>query len=241
MTSSYKSPRASGRALLVLALTAAGCTEQPYDPGVVAPQFAKPAGDPGAGLTFDESAGAGFRILSDGGSASILGLVTPASYANGECSVSAHLNITELIADIGTASKLPRGCVKRGIRFTLDTPEAADGTPGGPVFGTVQSSVHIKLQRLLLVTAQTGPALIDGGFNQLVGTGDCSYLRFNRNFSSDELLVTRTRTHGAGNDRNEWRVETRPSLDRAACLNANSTVLRYYRLPFRMTVTQLTY
>jgi hypothetical protein len=232
------------------AVLVAACADTGID-DVAGPQYAKPAPqvDPAVAITFVD---AGFKIASDGRPATILGAATPSSYADAQCGVAARLNVTDVIADItGTLSKSQKsscidgGSAGRVVRFTLDEPESANGTPGGPVFGTVAVPAHIKLNAVELVTAQTGPALIDGGFNQISRSpfaGDCGALRHNQNFGGDQLLVTRTKTRGVDGDRNEWTVETRPGLDRAACLNAAKiTVLRYYRMPVRLTVTQLKY
>lgn len=190
----------------------------------------------------------GDRITSDGRSATVLGVVTPGSYANGQCGVTATVGTSagnpDLVADITgqLAKNQAAPCVTgRRIRITLDQPLLADGTAGGPVFSTISAAVHIKLQQLQAVTAASGPALIDGGFNQLTGVGDCTALRFNQNFGGDRLLATRTRTRGLDGDRNEWTVAAIVDHDRAACVDASGAVLRLYRLPVRLTITQTSY
>jgi hypothetical protein len=230
-------------ALLILSLAA--CTEMPMASDA-APQFAKGTGPGAAALTFRDSVGDG--IASDGGSATILGVATAASYANGQCGVSATVGTSatnpDMVSDI--TGLLPRNAPAscghgRRITITLDRPLLSDGTPGGPAFAAVSAAVHIKLQQLYGVTAATGPSLIDGGFNQLSGVGDCTALRFNSNFGGDRLLATRTRTRGVSSDRNEWTVQTIVDQDRAACLDANSAVRRLYRLPMQLTITQTAY
>lgn len=231
---------------LPLALIAAyGCSDSRQGDGPFAPEFAKGSGTPTYPLAFtftDDGTG----VTSDGKAAVILGASVASSYANGECGVTATTSVTDVVADIlpsGGSGK--RSCVGRTIRVALDQPVQLDGGAGGPAFGTITTGTHIKLQGLATVTASSGPVMIDGGFNQLVGAGDCSGLRHNANFGGDRLQATRTHTRGVnGADRNVWLVETLPGADRAACVagsGADVTVLRYYLVPVRFTVTQLTY
>lgn len=186
-------------------------------------------------------------MASDGRAGRVLGVVTSATYADGECGVTANLDLRDMVADLGNVpgKKQWATCVDqipqaRVLAITLDSPV----TPGNPTFGTQLVAVHIKWQALQDVTEQTGPTLIDGGFNQISGTfaGDCGALRHNQNFNASRLLVTRTKTRGGSVDRNEWTVETQAGNDLAACLDETRTeVLRHYHVPFRFTVTQLQY
>jgi hypothetical protein len=223
---------------LVLAVAAgAACSELPTAHGTAA-QFARSSGGNTTtyylGLTLADRAGD--KIVSDGKSAVILGVRTASSYVNGECGVAAAFNGGDVIADISSSGGSgKKACVGRSLRITLDQP-----ANGGPGFGTVSTTfTHIKLQELMAVTTS---ALVNGGFNQLSGVGDCSAVRYNTNFGGDPLLATRTKTRGTnGSDRNEWVLET-TGEHRAACMNAALTAaLRHYVAPVKMTVTQLNY
>jgi hypothetical protein len=233
--------RSLGRATLfalVLAVAAgAACSELPTADGTAA-QFSRSSGGKTAtyylGLTLADRAGD--KILSDGKSAVLLGVRTASSYVNGECGVTASFSAGDVIADISSSGGSGKNaCVGRSVRITLDQP-----VDGGPSFDmTSTDSVHIKLQELMAVTTS---ALINGGFNQLTGVGDCSGVRYNTNFGGDPLLATRTKTRGTnGSDRDEWVLET-TGEHRAACMNAAGTAaLRHYVAPVKMTVTQLNY
>ena len=233
-------------ALIIVSLTACVDSRLPMS-GDDAPQFAKGGGGPlAAAVTFRDAVAD--RITSDGRSATILGVTTASSYANGQCGVSASVGTSasnpDAVADIlGTLPRNQQAACGQGrlVAITLDQPLLSDGTPGGPAFATVSAAVHIKLQQIQAVTTASGPALIDGGFNQLTNVGDCTSLRFNQNFGGDRLLATRTRTRGVDGDRNEWTVETISDQDRAACLDAAAAVRRLYRLPVKVTVTQTSY
>ena len=233
---------------LVLGLAAVACGGDLPTESRIDAQFAKPPASTDAPVALTVHETGGYKVASDGRPGRVLGIVTPASYADGECAVTANLNVRDVIADLGNVPNRKQGSTcadqvsqARLLALTLDAPLNA----GDPTFGTTGVAVHIKWQELQDVTAQTGPTLIDGGFNQLGGhafAGDCGALRHNQSFGADPLLVTRTKTRGAGSDRNEWTVETQAGNDLAACLDATkTTVLRYYHLPFRITVTQLTY
>lgn len=224
---------------------AAGCGEAPSvvaPQAVVEPAFARaPSSTFAAALTFADDPTHGIR--SDGLSGKVLGIVSGSTYATGECNVTGSISATSTNSDLtmdilNAAGKGKSACTPtRNVRISLGAPVVA----GDPTFGTVATKTHIKLQGIALVTAASGPTPMDGGFNQLVGAGDCATVRFNRNFGADALVVTRTKTRGAGSDRNEWAVTTAPDADRAACINASGVVLRLYHLPVSFTVTQNTY
>jgi hypothetical protein len=211
----------------VLAAFALGCADSPTEVPAAAeagPKVSKPAAVNVAITLADR---AGDLITSD----------LKGTYTHGECGVTASFSGSDIIADILTSAGKGRTlCVGRAVRFSLSSPAES----GAPTWGIVSSQVHVKLQGLVNVVAGQ-PALVDGGFNQLSGVGDCSTLRFNQNWGGDRLLATRTATAGVnGAVRNEWTVETQPGADRAACVDAAGTAtLRLYHLPVSLTVVQL--
>lgn len=234
-----------GLSCLTLAIALAACGEERSPTGLTAttPRFAKPTSDPGIAKTFDESAAQ--KIVSDGRAATILGVLTPASYANGQCGVEGKLNLTDAVMTLKTsltktqkascADDLGTG---RRIRFTLDSPVNA----GDPTFATTSVPYHMKFNSVQTITTS---GYVNGGWGRISSTdprvGDCDKIRFSTEKGADPVLVTRTKTKGTGSDRNEWTVETVGTADRAACLDADLNVLRYYHLPFKITITQVTY
>lgn len=236
------------RALTSLALLAfaAACGEQPSPTGLVAeaPSYGKASSDAGIAERFDDDAGR--KIVSDGRSAKILNVLTAASYANAQCGVSSTLNLGDAVATLATSlTKTQKSTcwddlgTGRLLRFTLDAPVNA----GDPAFSTVAAPYHMKINDVQIITSS---GYVNGGWGRVSSrdpiVGDCEKIRFSTEHGSDPLLVTRTKTKGVdGSDRNEWTVETAPDADRAACLNADLVVLRYYHLPVKLTVTQVTY
>lgn len=228
---------------LTLALAACAGDSSPTGLTADAPLSGKSTSDPGIAETFDETPGR--KIVSDGRAATILGVLTPASYTNAQCGVNSTLNLTDAVATLATSLTRAQkaSCsddlgTGRLIRFSLDTPV----NTGDPVFSTASVPYRMKFQSVQSVTT-TG--YVNGGWGRIGSTdpraGDCDKIRFSTAYGADPVLVTRTKTKGVDSDRNEWTVETVAGADRAACLDGNLNVLRYYHLPFRMTVTQVTY
>lgn len=233
-------------------LVAAGCADDsPMGvPDGIAPQFGKPpAAAPKFGTTMAD--GAGHKVLSDGRAARILGVLTPRSYRDAECGVTASFSLADAVSD--AAQKLTttqkKTCVDgntlpRNWKLVLDAPANA----GDPTQGTAVST-HFKMDSVQTVT---GSAQRWGSF--AVATQDCDKIRFSGQHGSDLLLVTRTRDV-SGADRNEWTVETAAIIDPvtgavtgyrdlAICLKMVGGTLqpvRLYHVPFKMTITQVTY
>jgi hypothetical protein len=235
-----------GLSCITLVVALAACSEEPSPTGATTdtPRFAKATSDPGIAETFDEAAGK--KIISDGRAATILGVLTPASYADGQCGVKGKLNLTDAVMTLKTsltktekASCADRLGTGRLIKFTLDSPVNA----GDPTFETASVPYHMKFHSVQAITAS---GYVNGGWGRIGSTdprvGDCEKIRFSTEYGADPVLVTRTKTKDVnGSDRNEWTVETVGTADRAACLDADLNVLRYYHLPFKITITQITY
>lgn len=233
-------------ACAALALSLAACGDQPAPTALAGstPTAAKASSDPGIAKTIDDDVG--YKLASDGRAATILGVLTPASYADAQCGVSAKLNLGDAVATLKTSlTRTEKASCSddlgtgRLLRFTLDAPVNA----GDPTFSTTSVPYHMKFNSVQNVTASE---LVNGGWGRIASrdprVGDCEKIRFSTQYGADPVLVTRTKTKGVnGSDRNEWTIETVGTADRAACLDADLNVLRYYHLPFRMTVTQTTY
>jgi hypothetical protein len=232
------------KASLLALVTLVACADSPTQPDVAARgseiSFGKAPANPGAAETYDHTPG--MKIMSDGRPGRILNVLTPNSFVNGECAVSAVFSLTDVVVDLPGSLGKTTACADgiktiRKTSFTLDNPV----NPGDPTFGTVLTNYHHKLNS---VQSVVDSAYVNIGFGAIRGTlataGDCDGIRFNPTFGSDLVRVTRMKTKGVnGADRNEWVVETVGGNDRAACTDANGNTKRLYHMPFRITVTQL--